>query len=156
VRSLPYNPRLRERARELRNNRTLAEVLLWKHLKRGQLRGFDFHRQKPILEWIADFYCPELNLVIEIDGETHRFRSEADAAKESGFRSLGLTVLRFDDTETKQNTVGVVSMIADWIDLQVRLDGTSTHPGAFRHPSQEGIQAGPPFRSLANPSPLNP
>ncbi|MBI5690135.1 MAG: DUF559 domain-containing protein [Verrucomicrobia bacterium] len=95
MRFLPYNPRLRTLARDLRKRSTLAEVLLSRHLRCGQRMGHDFHRQKPILEWIADFCCPALGLVIEIDGESHRFRSDEDREKQAAFENLGLTVLRF-------------------------------------------------------------
>ncbi len=70
---IPYNPKLKEFARELRNNSTKSEIRLWQHLKRKQLFGYDFHRQKPLLNYIADFYCYELNLVIELDGYSHHF-----------------------------------------------------------------------------------
>lgn len=66
-----YNPKLKELARKLRNNGTKAEVVLWKHLRRKQLLGMDFHRQKPLGNYIADFYCPEARLVIEVDGRSH-------------------------------------------------------------------------------------
>jgi very-short-patch-repair endonuclease len=66
-----YNPKLKKRARQLRNNSTLSEVLLWNELKSGKMKGKDFHRQKPILNFIVDFFCPELELVIEIDGNSH-------------------------------------------------------------------------------------
>ncbi|MBO4740058.1 MAG: DUF559 domain-containing protein, partial [Bacteroidales bacterium] len=67
---LPYNPALKQFSRDLRKNGVLAESLLWRHLKAKQT-GFVFNRQKPILNYIADFYCKELSLVIEIDGLSH-------------------------------------------------------------------------------------
>ena len=130
----PYNPRLKRLARELRNKSTLAEILLWNQLKRGQRRGYDFHRQKPILEWIADFYCAELKLVIEIDGETHRFNPQNDATKESAFRSLGLVVLRFGDEQVRENAAAVAMWLDQWIDSRPsRLSDEHTPP--FGHPS---------------------
>jgi len=63
-----YNPKLKERARELRNNSTLSEVILWKQLKSRQMHGYQFMRQKPIDNYIVDFFCSKLNLIIEIDG----------------------------------------------------------------------------------------
>lgn len=59
-----YNPRLKQTARALRKNMTLGEILLWKELKGKKLLDYDFHRQKPIDEYIVDFYCPQLKLVI--------------------------------------------------------------------------------------------
>ena len=135
-RILPYNPRLIPLARALRNQSTLAEVLLWKHLSRGQRHGFDFHRQKPILEWIADFFCVDLGLVIELDGDSHRFKADDDRLKEAAFRELGLTVLRFGDTEVKRDIAGVVSRIDAWI-----ADCARGHTPPSGHPSREGNQA---------------
>ena len=71
---IPYNPKLKRYARELRKTMTLSEVLLWKELKQKQILGYDFDRQRPIDEYIVDFYCKELNLAIEIDGITHHNR----------------------------------------------------------------------------------
>jgi very-short-patch-repair endonuclease len=73
-----YNPRLKQVARILRKNMTLGEILLWKELKGKKLLGYDFHRQKPIGEYVVDFYCPALKLVIEIDGDSHDGKEEAD------------------------------------------------------------------------------
>jgi very-short-patch-repair endonuclease len=68
-----YKPQLKEISRKLRNNSTKAEIKLWSHLKGKQLMGYDFHRQKPIDNYIVDFFCSRLNLAIEIDGYTHGF-----------------------------------------------------------------------------------
>lgn len=65
----PYNPKLKELARQLRKNMTLGEVILWQEIRNRKL-GVQFHRQVPIKEYIVDFYCHELLLVIEIDGST--------------------------------------------------------------------------------------
>lgn len=138
---LPYDPRLRTLARELRNPSTVAEILLWNRLKRGQRRGFDFHRQKPILHWIADFYCAELKLAVEIDGDSHRFKPDADRAKESGLRSLGLALLRFGDAEVKNNPEAVVAAIDRWIVENCAARPPEEHTPAFGHPSPEGTSA---------------
>ena len=66
-----YDSKLKEYARHLRNNSTNAEIKLWIQLKGKQMHGYDFHRQKPIGNYIADFFCNKLRLVIEIDGSTH-------------------------------------------------------------------------------------
>ncbi|MDP2993407.1 MAG: DUF559 domain-containing protein, partial [Deltaproteobacteria bacterium] len=73
-----YNPKLKELARRLRNSSTLSEVLLWNHLKGKQMKGYDFHRQKPIDNYIVDFFCTKLRLIIEIDGDSHLFKGEED------------------------------------------------------------------------------
>ena len=66
-----YNPRAKKVARMLRKNSTVAEIFLWKELKGEQMLGYDFHRQKPVDKYVVDFFCPELSLAIEIDGESH-------------------------------------------------------------------------------------
>jgi len=73
-----YNPRLKQIARTLRNNMTLSEILLWQQIKGKKVLGYDFHRQKPIDEYVVDFYCPELKLVIEIDGDSHDGKEKED------------------------------------------------------------------------------
>lgn len=98
-----YNPYLKEKARELRNNSTLGEILLWKKLKGKQCYGFDFHRQKPILNYIVDFYCHKLKLIIEIDGYSHNFKVEEDKQRDFELAELGFTVLRFPESEVRNN-----------------------------------------------------
>ena len=94
-----YNPALKELARELRNNMTFAEKATWRMLNGKQFKGYDFHRQKPIGEFIADFYCYDLRLVIEIDGITHLDKDviRKDKIKSQYFNSIGLNMLRFTD-----------------------------------------------------------
>jgi len=76
-RIIPYNPKLKEVARKLRKQGILSEVLLWNELK-GKKLGYDFHRQKPINDYVVDFYCAELDLVIEIDGDWHSDKFDDD------------------------------------------------------------------------------
>ena len=73
-----YNPKLTQLARQLRNDSALSEVPLWNELKDKQMNGYDFHRLKPIDNYIVDFFCPALRLAIEIDGEDHFGTSEED------------------------------------------------------------------------------
>ena len=61
----PYNKNLKQASRDLRNNMTDAEKLLWSRLRNKQILGLQFYRQKPILNFIVDFYCPAVNLVVE-------------------------------------------------------------------------------------------
>ncbi len=102
----------------LRKNSTLAEVILWNELKGKQFEGYDFHRQKPIGNYIVDFYCPKLNLVIEIDGSSHYDREVYDEKREKYLRSLGLNILRFNDYDIKISLDGVLVYLADWIKKQ--------------------------------------
>ena len=112
---IPYNPRLKELAKKLRKESTLSEVLLWQRLKQKQILKFDFHRQKPIDEFIVDFYCPELMLAIEIDGESHEYKYDQDVARQKRLESLGVSILRFDDKEVKTNIDVVLMGIEEWI-----------------------------------------
>ncbi|UZD38744.1 endonuclease domain-containing protein [Capnocytophaga ochracea] len=104
---IPYNPKLREFARFLRNNSTLSEVLLWKQIKNKSL-GVEFKRQVPILEYIVDFYCQELRLVIEVDGNTHDFRYVEDKTRQKEIEKWGVTFIRFSNEEIKTNMFSVI------------------------------------------------
>jgi len=115
-RIIPYDHKLKERARELRNNSTLSEVLLWRVLKGKQLRGYDFHRQKPIDGYIVDFYCPALLLAIEIDGVSHVGKEVYDEFRQRRLESLGVHFLRFSDSKVKSDLHGVVMAIESWVD----------------------------------------
>ena len=97
-----YNPKLKILARQLRKNSTLAEILLWKNIK-GKSYGYEFHRQVPIDEFIIDFYCHELKLAIEIDGNTHDYNFDLDATRQKKLESLGITFIRFSDNDVKRN-----------------------------------------------------
>nr|CBX29982.1 Uncharacterized protein HI0925 [uncultured Desulfobacterium sp.] len=68
---ISYNPKLKALSRKLRKQGVLSEVLLWEQLKGKKMKGFQFMRQKPVGNYIVDFYCSKLKLVIEIDGESH-------------------------------------------------------------------------------------
>ena len=96
---IPYNPKLKELAKKLRQNMTLSEVLLWDELKQKKIKGYDFDRQKPLDEYIVDFYCKDLKLAIEIDGKSHDHEEtyKADNKRQKRLESLGVNFLRFDD-----------------------------------------------------------
>ena len=86
-------------------------------LKNKQIKGYDFHRQKPINSYIVDFFCPRMNLAIEIDGESHRDeRLDKDLIRQGKLESLGVKFLRFYDNDVKQNMEGVISTIINWIE----------------------------------------
>jgi very-short-patch-repair endonuclease len=111
-----YNHALKELARRLRNNSTLSEILLWKELKSKKMRGYDFHRQKPVDKYIVDFYCPRLHLAIEIDGVSHFAHQSKDRLRQKNIEALGIHFLRFDDSEVKRDMKGVLKIIEEWID----------------------------------------
>jgi len=112
----PYNSDLKELARQLRKNMTLSEVLLWNELKQKQMFGLDFDRQRPIGNYIVDFYCKELKLAIEIDGDTHIYRYDYDDERQRDLEKLGISFLRFDDIEVKKNMSNVLRVIEEWIE----------------------------------------
>ena len=87
-------------------------------LKGKQLLGYDFHRQKPLGNFIADFYCYQLKLVIEIDGISHDDAEviENDKRKDYYFKSIGLNILRFTDDEVNGNGSLVEKKIIKYIE----------------------------------------
>ena len=104
---IPYNPELREFAKQLRNNSTLSEVLLWKQIK-GKALGVEFKRQVPMLEYIVDFYCQEIGLAIEVDGNIHDFRYLEDAQRQQEIEKYGVIFIRFSNEEIKNNMFSVI------------------------------------------------
>ena len=115
---LPYNKNLKQYSRNLRNNSTLSEVLLWQQLRAGNIRGYKFNRQKPLDNYIVDFYCKKLNLVIEVDGESH-FVGDApirDRERQDILERMGLSFLRFDDMDVKMNISFVIRVLEEFID----------------------------------------
>lgn len=117
---IEYNLNLKSNSRILRNNSTLSEVLLWKKLKAGSLMGFKFNRQKPLGNYIVDFYCKPLNLVIEIDGSSHNNSYEKDKHRQNELERLGLTILRFTDIQVKKDIRNVLRAIEIWIEENKR------------------------------------
>ncbi|WP_417290386.1 endonuclease domain-containing protein [Corallibacter sp.] len=112
-----YNPKLKELARQLRNNATKSEIKLWTYLRRSQMYGYDFHRQKPIDECIVDFFCNKLQLAIECDGYSHEILKvyEKDVKKTKRLNDLGVYVLRFSDFQIMNDIDNVIRAIEDYI-----------------------------------------
>src|SRR5439155_20399938 len=110
-----YDPKLKKHSRDLRNRSTLAEVLLWNQLKQRKMLGYQFMRQKPIGDYIVDFYCSRLKLVIEIDGESHREKGEADHKRQSELEELAIHFLRCQDHDVKRDMRNVLRVIQNWI-----------------------------------------
>jgi very-short-patch-repair endonuclease len=101
---IPYNPKLKELAKQLRKQGILSEVILWKKIKNKAL-GVQFHRQVPLDNYIVDFFCHELMLAIEIDGNSHNFEEVElnDIKRQHKLESLGVQFIRFEDKAVKQN-----------------------------------------------------
>ncbi len=110
---LRYNKKLKKYARELRKNMTEAEKILWSKIRRKQLKGYQFYRQKPIGDFIADFYCPKAGLVIEINGGQHYIiqGQQKDRIRDNYFKQLHLKVLRFSNIEVIKNLESVIEKI---------------------------------------------
>lgn len=100
---LPFNPKLKEKAMTLRKAGNLSEVLFWNKVKNKQLLNLDFERQKIIGNYIVDFYCAELGLIVEIDGESHNFKGEYDIERDKYLHSFGLKIIRVDDIIIKKD-----------------------------------------------------
>ncbi len=115
---IPYNPKLKSLAKSLRKNMTFAEVLLWNELKQKKMMGYDFDRQRPIDEYIVDFYCKDLQLAIEIDGISHDYEEviKNDKIRQKRLESLGVHFLRFDDREVRNDRRNVLRTIEHWIE----------------------------------------
>ena len=112
---IPYNPKLKQYARDLRKHGTFSEVLLWKKLQGKQLQGYKFRRQKPIDNYIIDFYCHELKLAIEIDGVTHGYKEEYDQERQKILESFGIRFLRFTETQIRSNLWAALKVVEEWI-----------------------------------------
>ncbi|WP_113638275.1 endonuclease domain-containing protein [Nubsella zeaxanthinifaciens] len=101
--ALPYNPKLKERAKNLRYSSNLPEVLFWTRVSKGKFYGLDFDRQRIIGNYIVDFYVRQLSLVIEIDGASHDFDGDYDERRETYLISLGLKVYRIRVVDVLKN-----------------------------------------------------
>ena len=103
-----YNKNLTSWARENRNHPTAAESKLWYQLLRGRnLSNYKFIRQKPIATYIVDFYCAELHLAIEVDGDSHAETIIYDDERTNTLNSLGITVVRYSNYDILNNLQGV-------------------------------------------------
>jgi very-short-patch-repair endonuclease len=110
---LNYNKKNKKNSRHLRNNQTDAELLLWSRVRGKQLNNIQFYRQKPIGNYIVDFYAPKAKLIIEIDGEQH-FDEDSlkkDSIRDNYLNQLSLKVLRFNNLQVLQFTDDVVEVI---------------------------------------------
>ncbi len=111
-------------ARKLRSNMTQHEQMLWSRIRKKQIHGLQFYRQKRIAGYIVDFYCPAVMLVIEIDGQQHKcaINAEYDRVRTQILNSIGLAVLRFDNYQLEIKIELVVAEILNWLNKH------PTHP----------------------------
>ncbi len=113
------NKQLQPLANQLRKTMTKGEACLWKYvLGKKQMKGYQFRRQRPILNYIADFMCKELLLIIEVDGISHQDAEaiQRDNKRTEVLQSVGFSVLRFSDWEVLNRMVDVSIRIGAWID----------------------------------------
>jgi very-short-patch-repair endonuclease len=153
---IPYDSNLKERARELRKNMTLAEILLWKQLKGKQLCGYDFDRQRPLGGRIVDFYCKDLMLAVDVDGSVHDFTREKDEARHREIEALGVTLLRFWNYDVKNDIRSVLKRIEVWIRGEEQRRGwprREAKPKPTPNPSTGGEQRAAVPRHGNQPSP---
>jgi very-short-patch-repair endonuclease len=115
---LPYNKNLKEFSTDLRSHSTLFEILLWQKLRASQFRGYAFNRQKLLGNYIVDFYCRKMNLVIEVDGNSHFFEESVveDLERQKVIERMGVYFLRFSDLEVKRSLPSVLVEIGYFID----------------------------------------
>jgi very-short-patch-repair endonuclease len=107
-----YNPRLQPVANQLRKRMTKAEACLWKYaLRAGQMMGYTFNRQRPVLRYVADFMCKPLYLIIEVDGSSHLDSKvqKHDMFRQQELEACGFTILRFTNEEVLR-TIDEVKM----------------------------------------------
>jgi len=104
---------IQQRAKELRQEMTDAEKMLWARLRGRQLGGLKFRRQHPLGPFIADYYCPEKRLVVEIDGGVHEIQKEQDEQRTRQFEEFGYRVIRFRNEEVETNISLVLNKILE-------------------------------------------
>ncbi len=101
------------RAKELRQEMTNTEKMLWEHLRNHQLSGFKFRRQAPMGHFIADFYCAEYKLIVEIDGDIHDLQVEQDKLRTEEMENLGYRVIRFRNEQVEKDIESVLRSILE-------------------------------------------
>jgi very-short-patch-repair endonuclease len=106
-----------KKARDLRNHSTKAEIILWSRLRLRQIDGFKFRRQQPVFDYIADFYCPELKLIIELDGVVHNFKETLihDAKRDNILRINGYHIIRIPNSEIETDLNSSINKIRSFI-----------------------------------------
>lgn len=115
VENLPYNIKLKDRARALRKAGVLSEVIFWLQVHKGMFWKIDFDRQRIIGYYIVDFYVKTLGLIIEIDGSSHNDKEEYDQKREDYLTSLGLKVYRISDLRVKHDLNNVMIELEKYI-----------------------------------------
>ncbi len=113
-----------ETARLLRRRMTTEEKILWRHLRADRL-GFHFRRQQIIDKYVVDFYCHTASLVVELDGEIHKYQGDSDREREDNLSARGLAIMRFKNKDITQNLQNVLKQISDTCRARTRSPQTS-------------------------------
>jgi very-short-patch-repair endonuclease len=115
--NLLYSKHLKSFAGENRKQMTKAEACLWKYALRAKQMGCTFNRQRPVLNYIADFMCKEVKLIIEVDGYTHLLEEviEKDLIRQNKLEAAGFKVIRFKDEEVLKEINRVREVIFETI-----------------------------------------
>jgi very-short-patch-repair endonuclease len=119
-----------QRAKALRKDSTSAEKLLWKILRNREIKKLKFRRQHPIGHFILDFYCHELRLGIELDGDIHEidFVKKHDNKRQAILRKLGITIIRFDNEIILSNPDSTLKEIQKLVEILVKKENARPHP----------------------------
>lgn len=114
---IPYTQQALAHAKKLRQNMTYSEVKLWMELRNGGMMGYDFDRQKPMLNYIVDFYCKDVMLAIEVDGITHDDEKviAKDEIRQEEIEIYGVSFLRFNALDVVQDMKNVLRTIENWL-----------------------------------------
>lgn len=104
------------RRKELRNNPTQQEIILWKHLRKSNL-GFKFTRQHSIGPYIVDFYCPKKRMIIEVDGNQHHENKKYDDTRTEYFKHLNHEVIRFWNSDINNELEAVLDKIKEALNI---------------------------------------
>ncbi|MFB0873063.1 MULTISPECIES: endonuclease domain-containing protein [unclassified Sphingobium] len=131
---MAQDPRLLERAAQMRHEATPFEVILWRCLSRSQL-GYKFRRQHVIGKYIVDFFCPAKSFAVEVDGDTHH--DDVDEARDAALAELDVHMLRFSNEDVARNLEGVLKQIMTQLEI---LPDRWPHPNPS--PEGEGLIAG--------------
>jgi very-short-patch-repair endonuclease len=125
------NKELVGRARVLRKNMTKAEIILWSRIRSKKINGYKFRRQQPLLDYIVDFYCNELKLIIEVDGEIHSFseRKSYDIKRDNNLKINGYHIIRLSNLEVETELNKTISKITSFI-----IENLSPPNGDHREP----------------------
>jgi very-short-patch-repair endonuclease len=122
-----------KKARELRNHMTKAEIILWSRLRSRQIDGLKFRRQQPVFDYIADFYCHEIKLIIEIDGEVHSLEENLlhDIKRDNILRINGYHIIRISNSEVETDLSNALNNIRYFI-TQIMSPSQGDHRGSSK------------------------